>query len=390
MVSTHDVTAILAALGTDPKEAGDRVRAKCPLAPWTHAKGHDATPSFVAFPTTRGGDDVPIYSCSSCHESGRLEDLLLFMWSKGRRVYPLLARLVSSTEKSQPLAPVPPLEAARRRVRCSAKAVPRQGPRRVSKFDVVREASRGLRELHPREIASHPLRQGDEAERYLLGRGFTPETLRMWGIGHDRRRRRVLFPFYDTDGRLVAVSGRLYACPRCGTPGPTERKEYRCSSCKAELAEGLGQCPACSGEVVPWRKVCSGCGVKVPPKYMHSKGFRRNLLLYGEHLANKGGTVYVVEGNPDVLAMWQVGIRPVVAMLGTGVRAGSVQVEKLVRWWDRIIVVGDGDQAGRALVKGTKAVVAGRVPVGSRVLPDGADPAGILSENPDKLGSLAS
>ena len=51
------------------------------------------------------------------------------------------------------------------------------------------------------------------------------------------------------------------------------------------------------------------------------------------------------------------------------------QVERLVAWYDRIIVVADGDVAGREMDARVRRLVADRKPCGGVKLPEGRDPA---------------
>jgi DNA primase len=115
-----------------------------------------------------------------------------------------------------------------------------------------------------------------------------------------------------------------------------------------------------------------------PPKYLHSKGFKRNLLLYGEHKLNEAiKTGYLVEGHFDVLNLRQFGYPNVVAPFGTGL--GESQVERLVMFFDRIVTVGDGDKAGRGMNDQLERMIAGRVVVEKRLLPEGLDPGEFVS-----------
>jgi DNA primase len=114
----------------------------------------------------------------------------------------------------------------------------------------------------------------------------------------------------------------------------------------------------------------------MPPKYLHSDGFDRNLHLYGENRVEDGsGLVYVVEGHLDALMLWQWGYRPVVALLGS--HPGGAQIEKLVAYYERLLVVPDGDAAGRKMVEDLKAGVAWRIPVMSRIPENGKDPCSL-------------
>jgi DNA primase len=120
---------------------------------------------------------------------------------------------------------------------------------------------------------------------------------------------------------------------------------------------------------------------------MHSEGFKRNLVLYGEHRKEDDvdGNVYLVEGHLDMLMLWQHGYRPVVAMLGS--YPGRCQIEKLIAYWGRrITIIPDGDKAGEDMVVKVKQLVADRVPVVSRKLPSKADAASVIRSR--QLGKI--
>ena len=129
------------------------------------------------------------------------------------------------------------------------------------------------------------------------------------------------------------------------------------------------------------RDTCKICGKWEPPKYLHSDGFKRNLVLYGEHRKQDDvdGNVFLVEGHLDMLLMWQAGYRPVVAMLGS--YPGKCQIEKLVAYWGRAItIVPDGDKAGASMAAKVKQLIAGRVKVFVRELPDQSDPGSLTRD----------
>src|SRR6185437_11124162 len=52
----------------------------------------------------------------------------------------------------------------------------------------------------------------DATHPYLLGRGFTPETIQRFGIGYCSRgllRTRIAIPLHDAGGTLVGYGGRV-------------------------------------------------------------------------------------------------------------------------------------------------------------------------------------
>ncbi|MBW2168499.1 MAG: toprim domain-containing protein, partial [Deltaproteobacteria bacterium] len=201
---------------------------------------------------------------------------------------------------------------------------------------------------------------------YAEMRGIHEDTWLEWELGVDTRMRRILFPMRDHHGRLIAISGRSYQEEKCW--------------CGGEIITLAPKPPAKKG-----KKICGSCGKRPSPKYLHSSGFKRNVFLYGEHmLPDDGGKkLYIVEGHMDALALWQAGYRPVFATLGTNV--GESQIERMIHFASIanrpvriILVVHDGDDAGRSMGVMMKTMIAGRVPMFTRSCPEGSDPAKML------------
>ena len=69
-------------------------------------------------------------------------------------------------------------------------------------------------------------------------------------------------------------------------------------------------------------------------------------------------TVYVVEGNVDVLQMWQKGIKNVCGLLGS--RFSSTQLGLLIGFVEHIVFVLDGDNAGIEFMGALKKEVTSR------------------------------
>ena len=376
-MTPHRLQSILMALGARNVSLGNnRVTCSCLLAPWTHSGGRDSRPSMVVFAEGRHGD--PIYSCQGCHRQGALRDLVCFLWYKTRRNLMFAIEALDGTEgvsldqlKGEPFDEALPVKnpILREKANRAARLIQDGGAHEIyrrkrqendapwhDKYAVA--ASDKVPEIPWSEYEGHLT---DEPHPYAAQRGVSVETWQTWELGVDPKMRRVLFPMRDHRGRLVAISGRLY-------------EEEVCLRCRGKMittqAEGKK------------RTLCGQCGKAPPPKYLHSKGFKRNVFLYGEHLLphDSGVKLYVVEGHLDTLLMWQAGYRPVVATLGT--KVGESQVERIVHYASVpgrplrvVLVVHDGDDAGREMGTRLKSMVAGRVPVFSRPAPDGSDPA---------------
>ena len=154
----------------------------------------------------------------------------------------------------------------------------------------------------------------------------------------DRFRGRVMFPISDTQGRVIAFSGRA-----------------------------LGD---------------------FEPKYLNSPEtpiFSKSKVLYGIDLARqnlkKEDVAVLVEGNLDVISSHQVGVNNVVAPLGTAVT--GAQIDILKRWTDNLLFAFDTDLAGDAAAK-RGIEIAEEAGMNIRVvqLPSGKDPDDLIKKNP--------
>lgn len=153
---------------------------------------------------------------------------------------------------------------------------------------------------------------------------------------YDRFRGRVLFPIWDSRGRVIAFGGRLYQ----------------------ERAEG--------------------------PKYLNSPEtelYVKGRILYGLHLAaskiRERDFCIVVEGYLDVVTPFQHGVRNVVASMGTSLT--EAQVKLLRRLTHNVVIVYDGDAAGEAAtLRGLDLFLEAEMRVKVAVLPQGTDPDSLI------------
>ncbi|HEY2838463.1 MAG TPA: DNA primase, partial [Pirellulales bacterium] len=155
---------------------------------------------------------------------------------------------------------------------------------------------------------------------------------------YDRFKGRVLFPIRDTQGRPVALGGRIL-------PGSGEERGA---------------------------------------KYLNSREtaiFSKSSLLYGLDQAReaitKQRTAVVMEGYTDCLIAQQSGIATAVAALG--VAFGERHMQLLRRYADRVVLVLDGDEAGRNRTNQLLELFIAQ-PVDLRILtlPDQLDPCDFL------------
>lgn len=139
----------------------------------------------------------------------------------------------------------------------------------------------------------------------LLKKGYTVKELVQYGLAvedHDVYINRIMFPLFDTSGRVVGFSGRIYGDSKLN-------------------------------------------------KYVNTKEtpiFKKGQCLYNYHIAKeasrKKGFVIVMEGFMDVIRASTVGYDNVIALMGTALT--SEQLSLIKRLSLNIILCFDGDKAG--------------------------------------------
>jgi DNA primase len=136
---------------------------------------------------------------------------------------------------------------------------------------------------------------------------------------------------------------------------------------------------------------CIGFGGRVLddslPKYLNSPEspvYHKSEVLYGLDLAKQAirekGSVFVVEGYFDHLALFRAGIRNVVATCGTALTGSHVKLLK--RYADRIFTLFDADSAGvKATFRAMDLFLDEDCPAHIVVLPAGEDPDSFLQKH---------
>jgi len=168
----------------------------------------------------------------------------------------------------------------------------------------------------------------DRHHPYLAQRGLTDETIGAFGVGFYRGkgflRGRIVIPIHDERGELIAYVGR-----------------------------------SVDGQ---------------EPKYRFPAGFRKSLVLFNLHRVLKTGarTVIVVEGFFDALAVHQASYPAVVALMGSTL--SRHQADLLCVNFDGVILMLDGDDAGRQGAATAFHALSKRIPVRIVSLEGGLQP----------------
>jgi len=197
--------------------------------------------------------------------------------------------------------------------------------------DIVKKFQLGYSTPNKDALAKEALRKGYQKD-FLIKTGLCYE--KEDGSLRDRFWGRVIFPWFNISGKVLAFGGRVLDSR---TKGVTQKY------------------------------------VNSPESEIYSK--RKE--LYGIYQAKsaivKNDCVYMVEGYTDVIAMHQCGLENVVANSGTAL--SEEQIRLLHRFTSNITLLYDGDEAGiKASIRSTDMLLAEGMNVKVLLLPDGDDP----------------
>ena len=200
--------------------------------------------------------------------------------------------------------------------------------------DIIEKFQLGFA-LSKRDALVNEARRKGFKDEFLIKTGlcYDPQPPNLGGL-RDRFAGRVIFPWLNVSGKVVAFGGRKLDAATKG----------------------------------------------VQQKYVNSPDseiYHKERELYGIYQAKKAivkeDCVYMVEGYTDVIAMHQCGLENVVANSGTAL--STYQIKLLHRFTQNIVLLYDGDEAGiHAAMRGTDMLLAEGMNIKVLLLPDGDDP----------------
>lgn len=311
------------------------VTASCPFAPFTnlHKNRRDKNPSFgISVKDGHSG-----YRCFTCGVSGNLTHMLFRLKHYAEQNEQDTTELSELFTWAQARDQETPKTIEGLKERLKTLDYKAKGPIEVGGILVTEDTAKHVFTkpslLEESELDNfQPL--SEEPFNYLRKRRLTEQTIKEWGFRWHPGARRIAIPIRDVKQRLVGISGR-------SLDGESKRK------------------------------------------FLHSAGFTRDCYLFGEHRLKEGGVGrgIVVEGFFDAIYLWQQGY-PAVALMGT--YPSAIQVEKLVRFFNEVAVLPDGDDPGyeaadrvaRALSRRMSSVNVLPMPKGRD--PDELDPLDLL------------
>ena len=320
------------------EKAGSNFRARCPFH-------NEKSPSFFVSPV-RGS-----YHCFGCSRGG---DIFSFVEE------------IEGIDFSGALK----ILAEKAGVQLGGNSNFKERNERTVLFQILEEAT-----LYYEKV----LAERKDIEKYLLDRGLTKETIKNFRVGYapdawsalytqlhtkrfsdadiekagllisgtkgfyDRFRSRIMFPIADSQGRVVAFSGRIFPVPE--------------------------------NSATPVAKY-----VNSPETVLYNK----SEILFGYDKAKrammKENRAVLVEGQMDLLMAHQAGTAETVASSGTALTAQHLKL--ISRFTDVVILAFDSDNAGfQAAKRGAALALSAGMDVTIAALPKGLDPADAIKKD---------
>ena len=175
----------------------------------------------------------------------------------------------------------------------------------------------------------------DHAHTYLHHRGINEDSAKYFGIGFfpgkGSMSGRVVIPIHNERGELIAYAGRAID--------------------------------------------------ETEPKYKLPAGFKKSAALFNLHRLG-GDQVIIVEGFFDCVKVYQAGYAKVVALMGSSL---SARQQELLEHFRDVVILLDGDEAGREAAKEIAVRLASEHWVRVISLNDGVQPDQLSSEEIQKL-----
>ena len=303
---------------------------------------NEKTASFHVVP------DKGFYHCFGCGQHGNAIDFVMAI--EGLEFAPAIARLAELTGLPTPLRSE------------GAPAVDR----------TLYAANEAAARWYAGRLES---RQGAKAAEYLSARGLDRATVERFGLGYAPDERTALKGALLAEGYTEAqlLEAGLIVVPENGGPGYDRFRDR----VMFPIADGRGRVVGFGGRTLGEARA----------KYLNTPetpAFHKGELLYGLPLARPAirerGTVIVVEGYMDVIALAQAGFAHAVAPLGTAI--SEAQLTQLWQLAEEPIVCLDGDaaglQAGHRLVERALPALPPGKSLRFAILPPGQDPDSVL------------
>lgn len=227
------------------------------------------------------------------------------------------------------------------------------------------------------------LPEAKEARAYLIKRGLTEETIRLWRVGFVLKDWRLLYAHLKSKGVSEVDMEKVGLIKKTDKGGSGELAYYDVFRGRImfPIFDGSGRVVAFSGRILE--------DDPKAPKYLNSPEtvlFNKSETLYGLDKAKldirKKDYSILVEGQLDILMCHQAGFSNTVASSGTAFTVEHLQ--KLQRLSNRLTLAFDSDKAGFTAAN-KSAVLALSLGMEVKIveMPKGTDPAELILNNID-------
>lgn len=279
------------------KQAGKNFSGLCPFH-------HEKTPSFIVSP------DIQRYKCFGCGETG---DIFNFVQK---------VENIDFAEALEKLAKEAGVE--------------------LKKYTKNPKYSR-LEDINylATKYYYKALRQNPNALKYVKDRGFSDESIKIFGIGYAPKYPKLLLYIGKKYTKEELINSGLFVDKN------RTLKEKFYDRIMFPIRSTKGNVIGFTGRILP--------GNDYGPKYMNSPDtliFHKKMNLFGQYEARqeirKQDLAILCEGSTDVISAYQHGTRNILAPLGTGLT--KEQLSELSRITKNILFFFDSDSAGQAAV----------------------------------------
>lgn len=229
----------------------------------------------------------------------------------------------------------------------------------------------------------------DEVKNYLKERGLTEDTINKFDIGFAKDDWRLLTTFFSGifSQKEITASGLFMETPK----GIYDKFRGRIMF---PIKDSQGRVVAFTGRILPSLVVENKTVGKEPAKYVNSPEtdlYHKSSILFGYDIAKNHirlkKRVILVEGQMDLISLHQAGFCETVALSGTALT--ETHLKLIGRFTDKIIFSLDNDEAGlKATERGIKLALSKGFDVYMSVIFEGKDPADVLLENPRSLDDV--
>lgn len=211
--------------------------------------------------------------------------------------------------------------------------------------------------------------EGQVARDYLGKRGITDDTIRVFGLGYSSNNVGVV-------NHLKGLGYTLDQMKEVGLVSKNSLKGYDLFSERiiVPIFNGTKQVVGFGGRVIE-KKERQGKYFNTPTTVL----FNKRVELFGQHsikklqLTENVNSIIVVEGYMDAIALYQAGIKNVMATMGTALTTQHARILK--RYSSNIALCYDGDEAGqKGSFLGVDRLLEEDLSIKVVVLPDGMDP----------------